>query len=142
MEYISPGGTDFIFGGPTMNLKLLPSPLLDRPSYNAIRMVAEVEDNGKKVQKAFKYIEWEKNYGLVKLRAKLEDKKSKLWAKINASNKTALRKKAKAEAVETELYDLTADPYEMDNLLYYLPAQYQQLAAEMKAKLHDTISQK
>ncbi|HLP52859.1 MAG TPA: sulfatase-like hydrolase/transferase [Chitinophagales bacterium] len=142
MEYISPGGTDFIFGGPTMNLKLLPSPLLDRPSYNAIRMVAEVEENGKRVQKTFKYIEWEKNYGLVKLRKNLVNKNSKLWTRINAGNKTALRKKAKAEAVETELYDLTADPYEMDNLLYYLPAKYQQLAAEMKAKLHDTISQK
>ncbi len=142
MEYISPGGTDFIFGGATMNLKLLPSPLLDRPSYNAIRMIVEVEKNGQKVKQAFKYIEWEKNHGMVKFRARLENKESALWAKINACNQRVLRKKEKAEAVETELYNLSTDPYEMDNLLYYLPEQYHQLAEQLRAKLHEDIAKK
>lgn len=140
MEYISPGGTDFIFGGPKLNIKLFPSPLLDRPSYNAIRIIQEVEVNGVKQQKVFKYIEWEKNYGMKNFRRKLETRQPKLMAKIAAGNKNILRKKAKAEAVETELYNLTDDPYEMDNLLYYQSEKYSHLAAQMKGRLHSEIS--
>lgn len=142
MEYISPGGTDFIFGGATMNLKLLPSPLLDRPSYNAIRIIKEVEVNGVKTRKVFKYIEWEKNYGMVKFRNKLANRDPKLLAKIAAGDKAVLKRKARAEAVETELYDITEDPYEMDNLLYYKPEEYKQLATELKQLLHNKIAER
>lgn len=142
MEYISPGGTDFIFGGATMNLKLLPSPLLDRPSYNAIRAIKEVEENGRKIRKVYKYIEWEKNYGMVTFRKKIANNDPKLLAKIAAGNKAVLKRKAKAEAVETELYDITEDPYEMDNLLYYKPDEYRQLANELKQMLHKKIMER
>ncbi|MES2620434.1 MAG: sulfatase-like hydrolase/transferase [Bacteroidota bacterium] len=139
MEYISPGGTDFIFGGPKLNIKLFPSPLLDRPSYNAIRMITDIEVDGIATKKTFKYIEWEKYYGMKKFRNKLENKDPQLLAKIAAGNKHATKKKEKAEAVETELYNITDDPYEMDNLLYYQPERYKQLTKQMQARLYTEI---
>lgn len=139
MEYISPGGTDFIFGGPKLNIKLFPSPLLDRPTYNAIRMMADVEAQGVATRKTFKYIEWEKYYGMKNFRKKLETKKPKLLAKIAAGNRRVIKKKEKAEAVETELYNISDDPHEMDNLLYYQPQLYHQLAKQMQAKLYSEI---
>jgi hypothetical protein len=98
--------------------------------------------NGVKQKEIFKYIEWEKNYGMVKFRHKLEIKQPKLMAKIASGNKRILRKKEKAEAVETELYNITTDPYEMDNLLYYRPEQYRQLAKQLQAALHQEISKR
>lgn len=141
MEYLSPGGTDFVAGGPNFNLKVLPSPLLDRPSYNAIRMLQETDVNGVKQKIVWKYIEWEKYHGMLKFRKKLEDKDAKLLAKIEAGNKRIVKKMAKAKAVETELYNITEDPYEMDNLLYYQPEKYKQLAQQMKARLYAEISE-
>jgi N-acetylglucosamine-6-sulfatase len=142
MEYLSPGGTDFIFGGSTLNIKLFPSPLLDRPSYNAIRIMTEVEEDGVMTRKAFKYIEWEKYYGMKRFRKKLENKDPRLLGKIAAGNTRLIKKKEKAEAVETELYNLSEDPYEMDNLLYYQPNLYRQLAKELQIKLRNEISKR
>jgi arylsulfatase A-like enzyme len=142
MEYLSPGGTDFIFGGPTLNIKLFPSPLLDRPSYNAIRIIQDTMVNGVKQREVFKYIEWQKNYGMKKFRGKLESQDPKLMEKISRSNERILKKKLKAEEIETELYNLTRDPYEMDNLLFYQPQQYQELAKQLQAALYKEIGKR
>ena len=61
---------------------------------------------------------------------------------MSQSDKRILKKKAKVEARDTELYCITDDPYEMDNLLYYQPEKYQQLAKELQAKLYAEMNKK
>ncbi len=102
----------------------------------------EVDETGIKTEKVFKYIEWEKEYGMVKFKSKLQNKNPELMAKIEAGNKRILKKKARIEEIETELYCITDDPYEMDNLLYYKPEQYKQTAEQMQKKLYVEISKK
>ena len=48
----------------------------------------------------------------------------------------------KAEEVETELYNLTDDPYEMDNLLYYKPEEYKDMAMQLKLAMREIILKK
>ena len=61
---------------------------------------------------------------------------------IAAADKKTLALKDKAAEVETELYDLTEDPYEMDNLLYYKPEEYKSLASQLKLAMRDIILKK
>ncbi|MDZ4846788.1 MAG: sulfatase-like hydrolase/transferase [Chitinophagales bacterium] len=140
MEYIGPGmTTDFIAKHPKLIFKIMPSYVLDHPTFKAIRMKVEVEKNGMKQEQVFKYIEWEKYHGDFKFRKKLENKDPKLLARIATGNKKALKKKAKAEAIETELYNITEDPYEMDNLLYYLPDAHISIAEKLREKLYKEL---
>ena len=60
-------------------------------------------------------------------------------AKIDAGDKKAMKMKTLAQEVETELYDLTEDPYEMDNLLYYKPDEYKEIALKLKAAMQEII---
>lgn len=137
MEYIGPGmTTDFIAKHPKLIFKIMPSFVLDHPTFKAIRMKVEVEKNGMKQEQVFKYIEWEKYHGDFRFRKKLEQKDPKLLAQLTAGKKKALKKKAKAEAIETELYNITDDPYEMDNLLYYQPDAYQAIAEQLRKQLY------
>lgn len=136
MEYIGPGmTTDFIAKHPKLIFKIMPSFVLDHPTFKAIRMKISVEKDGTIQEQVFKYIEWEKTHGHFKFRKKLEQKNQKLFEKIEAGNKRLLRKKEKMEAVETELYNLTDDPFEMDNLLYYKPGEYIEITRKLKEKL-------
>lgn len=61
---------------------------------------------------------------------------------ISTGDKKTLKLKAKAEEVETELYDLTEDPNEMDNLLYYKLDVYKELAAQLKSAMLEIIIKK
>jgi hypothetical protein len=61
---------------------------------------------------------------------------------IASGDKKTLKLKAQAEEVETELYDLTVDPYEMDNLLYYKPDGYKELAVQLKSAMLEIIMKK
>lgn len=142
MEYIGPGAVDSDLFGPKTLIKNMSSFTSDNPTYNGIRMIKEVEVNGVKTQKVFKYIEWEKEYGMLKFKRQLKNKDPKLMAKIESGDKRILKKKAKVEARDTELYCITDDPYEMDNLLYYQPEKYQQLAKELQAKLYAEMNKK
>lgn len=137
MEYIGPGmTTDFIAKHPKLIFKIMPSFVLDHPTFKAIRMKVEVEKEGTKQEQVFKYIEWEKYHGNFKFRKKLEAGDPKLMAKIAAGKKRVVTKKEKAEALETELYNITEDPYEMDNLLYYLPEAYKAIAEQLRGQLY------
>lgn len=142
LEYQGPGAVDSKFFGAKTLIKHMASFTSDNPSYNAIRMIMEVDESGIKTEKIFKYIEWEKEYGMVKFKSKLQNKNPELMAKIEAGNKRILKKKARVEEIETELYCITDDPYEMDNLLYYKPEQYKQLAEQMQKKLYVEIGKK
>lgn len=140
MEYLGPGmTTDFIARHPKLIFKIMPSYVLDHPTFNAIRMKMDVEENGMKKQNIFKYIEWEKYHGHFRFRKKLENNDPKLMAKLESGNKRITRKKEKLEAIEEELYNLTDDPYELDNLLYYLPNDYKSIAEKMRNKLYEEI---
>lgn len=142
LEYQGPGAIDSDLFGAKKLIKHMQSFVSDNPSYNAIRMIKDVEENGVKTEKVFIYIEWEKEFGMVKFKSRLQNKDPKLMTKIEAGNKRLLKKKAKAEAIDTELYCITDDPYEMDNLLYYKPEQYKPMAEQMQKKLYLEINKK
>jgi predicted nuclease of restriction endonuclease-like (RecB) superfamily len=69
-------------------------------------------------------------------------KDPELMLKIISGDKKTMKLKSMAEEVETELYDLTTDPYEMDNLLYYKPDEYKELAAQLKSAMLEIIAKK
>jgi arylsulfatase A-like enzyme len=142
MEYLGPGMAVAKFADhPKWIMKRLPLYILDHPSYNAIRMKTGTAGSGEKTEKVYKYIEWQRYWDKKTLRFsdqyRLKD--PRLMAKLRSGNKKAWRLKARSEEVETELYDLTVDPYEMDNLLYYKPEEYRDLAATLKDAMRSII---
>jgi len=143
MEYLGPGqvSSSRLIGHPKLMLHLLPSYILDEPSYNAIRMKVKTEMNGISEERVYKYMEWQKNptKKVLKFSDRYRQKDPELMAKIASGNKKTLALKAKAEEVETELYDLTEDPYELDNLLYYKPEEYKDLAWQLKMAMREII---
>lgn len=140
MEYLGPGMAVFS-ESPGFVMKRLPLYILDQPTYNAIRMKITTTENGVTKEQVFKYIEWQRNptKKILRLSNKLRNKDPKLMAKIDAGDKKALKMKTLAQEVETELYDLTEDPYEMDNLLYYKPNEYKEIALKLKAAMQEII---
>lgn len=106
---------------------------MDIPSYKGIRMKVG-ENEGEKVY--YKYIEF---YRYPKLRRwvdKLEKQDKALWAKLESGDKKTIKILKKALEKEVELYNLAEDPYEMDNLLYYEPEKYANLAEELRTELY------
>jgi len=141
MEYLGPGmTTDFLAKHPHFIIRMLPSYVLDQPSFHAIRMIVPPGEMDS-VERIFKYIEWERYPGHLRFRGKLKHSE-KTQQKIAGGNKRLNSKKTKMAAVYAELYDLTADPYEMDNLLYYLPEKYKPVADTMQAAMQEIIGEK
>ncbi len=142
MEYIGPGmAVSWLAYHPKWAMKKLPVYGLDQPTFNAIRMKMMVTVDGKQQEQIFKYIEWQKHpvRKVMKFSDKYRLHDPKLMAKVAQGGKKILKLKAKAEEVETELYNITEDPYEMDNLLYYKPEEYKDLAARLKAAMEEII---
>lgn len=138
MEYLGPSLSKFhLYDKPNLSMKLLPLYIMDHPTYNAIRIKVMSTLDGIQNQNIYKYIEWQKNTNkkVLDFSNKFRMKDSELMRKISSGDNKTLKLKSKAEEVETELYDLTADPYEMDNLLYYKPDDYKQLAAQLKSAM-------
>lgn len=145
MEYVGPGmAVSALSEHPKVIINQLPLYILDQPTYNAIRMKVMVEKDGKLIEQVFKYIEWQRypTRKIVRFSNKLRNKNPELMLKLASGNKKALKMKAKAEEVETELYNITDDPYEMDNLLYYKPLEYKDIALQLKQAMTDIIQKK
>jgi|GEM_PF-1035802 len=145
MEYVGPGMAVTAFSElPKLMFKRMPLYILDHPTYNAIRMKVTTTENGKPKEQVFKYIEWQQNCKrkVLHFSNKFRNKDPELMAKIAAGDKKILKLKALAEEVETELYNLTEDPYEMDNLLYYKPAEYKEIASQLKQAMTEIVSKK
>lgn len=142
MEYIGPGMTkDGLVEKPKLIMKFLPLYILDHPSYNAIRMKVTTIENGVEKATIYKYIEWQKNTSkkILDFSNKYRMKDAELMKKIAENDEKTMALKLKAEEVETELYNLTEDPYEMDNLLYYKPKEYNDLAQQLKFAMREII---
>jgi hypothetical protein len=69
-------------------------------------------------------------------------KDAELMKKIASGDEKTILLKLKAEEVETELYNLTEDPYEMDNLLYYKPEEFKSLSLQLKSVMREIIFKK
>jgi hypothetical protein len=142
MEYLGPSLSKFrLYDKPTLSMKLLPLYIMDHPTYNAIRMKVTAIENGAEKKTTYKYIEWQKNTSkrVLDFSNKYRMKNAELMSRISSGNKKTLQLKSKAEEVETELYNLTTDPYEMDNLLYYKPDEFKELAAQLKSAMRKII---
>jgi hypothetical protein len=140
MEYIGPSLSKFgLYGKPILSMKLLPLYIMDHPTYNALRIKVTTLEKG--IQNVYKYIEWQKNTSkkVLGFSNKYRMKDKELMKKIADGDEKTLALKLKAEEVETELYNLTEDPYEMDNLLYYKPAEYKELIQQLKLTMRDII---
>ncbi len=138
MEYAGPSLSKFkLYNKPKLSMKLLPLYIMDHPTYNAIRMKVRSAENGIQKETIYKYIEWQKNTNkkVLNFSNKFRLKDPELMRMISAGDIKTLKLKAKAEEVETELYNLTEDPYEMDNLLYYKPVENKELAAQLKSAM-------
>ncbi len=142
MEYIGPSLSKFgLYGKPKLSMKLLPLYIMDHPTYNALRMKVTIIENGIQNENTYKYIEWQKNTSkkVLEFSNKFRMKDVELLKKIAVGDEKTLALKLKAEAVETELYNLKEDPYEMDNLLYYKPEEYKTLTLQLKSAMRDII---
>ena len=142
MEYLGPSLSKFhLYDKPNLSMKLLPLYIMDHPTYNAIRMKVTAIENGAQKETTYKYIEWQKNTSkkVLDFSNKYRMKNPELMSRISSGNKKTLELKLKAEEVETELYDLTVDPFEMDNLLYYKPDKFKELAAQLKSAMRKII---
>ena len=117
---------------------------MDHPSYNAIRMKVTTIENVIQSENVYKYIEWQKNTTkkVLDFSNKYRLKDAELMKKISNGDKKTVALKLKAEEVETELYNITDDPYEMDNLLYYKPEKYKILSLQLKSAMRDIILKK
>ncbi len=146
MEYLGPSLSKFhLYDKPNLSMKLLPLYIMDHPTYNAIRMkLTAIENGAQKETTYYKYIEWQKNTSkkVLDFSNKFRLKDPKIMGLIASGDKKTLKLKAQAEEVETELYDLTIDPYEMDNLLYYKPDGYKELAVQLKSAMLEIIMKK
>ena len=145
MEYIGPGMTkDGLVEKPKLIMKFMPLYILDHPTYNAIRMKVTTIENGIQKENVYKYIEWQKNTSkkVLDFSNKYRMKDVELMKKIADGDEKTLALKLKAETVETELYNLTEDPYEMDNLLYYKPEEYKSLSLQLKSAMREIILKK
>lgn len=145
MEFIGPSLSKFsLYNKPKLSMKLLPLYIMDHPTYNAIRMKVKTTSNGVQKENTYKYIEWQNNTNkkVLDFCNKLRMKDPELMLKISSGDKKTMQLKSMAEEVETELYDLTTDPYEMDNLLYYKPDDYKELAAQLKSAMLEIIAKK
>lgn len=142
MEYLGPGMVrPELSYRPKLIMKKAPLYVLDHPTYNAIRMKVTITENGESKEQVFKYIEWQRNPKKKHLKF-CDDFRSKdpvLLEKLASGNKKTLRLKRKSEEVECELYCLTNDPYEMDNLLYYQPDRYKVISLKLKTAMAEII---
>ena len=145
MEYLGPSLSKFrLYDKPTLSMKLLPLYIMDHPTYTAIRMKVTGIENGAQKETTYKYIEWQKNTTkkVLNFSNKFRMKDPEIMDLIASGDKKTLKLKAQSEEVETELYDLTVDPYEMDNLLYYKPDGYKELAVQLKSAMLEIIMKK
>jgi N-acetylglucosamine-6-sulfatase len=145
MEYLGPSLSKFgLYRKPKLSIKLLPLYIMDHPSYNAIRMKVTTIENVIQSENVYKYIEWQKNTTkkVLDFSNKYRLKDAELMKKISNGDKKTVALKLKAEEVETELYNITDDPYEMDNLLYYKPEKYKTLSLQLKSVMRDIILKK
>ncbi len=145
MEYLGPSLSKFhLYDKPNLSMKLLPLYIMDHPTYNAVRMKVTAIKNGSQKETIYKYIEWQKytNKKILDFSNRFRLKDPELMLMISTGDKKTLKLKAKAEEVETELYDLTEDPNEMDNLLYYKLDVYKELAAQLKSAMLEIIIKK
>lgn len=145
MEYLGPGMTkDNLLEHSNLMMKIVPVYAMDHPTYNAIRMKVTTTENGVQKVNVYKYIEWQKNTGkkILNFSNLYRDKDPELMKKIATGDKKIVALKVKAEEVETELYNLTDDPYEMDNLLYYKPEEYKDMAMQLKLAMREIILKK
>ncbi|MBK8351593.1 MAG: sulfatase-like hydrolase/transferase [Saprospirales bacterium] len=142
MEYIGPGMTkDGLVEAKTYHEIFAFIYFKLHPSYNAIRMKVTTIENGVEKATIYKYIEWQKNTSkkILDFSNKYRMKDAELMKKIAENDEKTMALKLKAEEVETELYNLTEDPYEMDNLLYYKPKEYNDLAQQLKFAMREII---
>jgi hypothetical protein len=145
MEYLDPGmTTEAMIKRPAFIMKIVPLCIMDHPSYNAIRMKVTTTENGVATEHVFKYIEWQRHTSkkVLNFSDQFRSKDNTILQKINVGDAKTISLKLKSEEVETELYDITVDPYEMDNLLYYQPEQYKSLALQLKTAMRTIILKK
>ena len=135
-EYNGPGMMGYLTKAYWLQFRGLPSYYLDQPAFRAIRM--KMKDDNKE-ERIFKYIEWQRYPQLDKFRELLENNDPELKKKLEAKNKRTLQKVTKAGKTDIELYDITNDPYEMDNLLYYKPDEYKNIAELLKNELYQLM---
>jgi len=136
LEFNGPGMVDRMLKRYRLLFYITPSFTQDHPTHRAIRMHAVADDNSSKI---YKYMEWERYPKYQDLHRKIIAKDPKVMSKLEKGNKRFTRKAEKAQAVDKELYCITDDPYEMDNLLYYKPEQYNLLAERMKAEMNKML---
>jgi predicted ATPase len=117
---------------------------MDHPTYNALRIKVITLENGIQNENVYKFIEWQKNTTkkVLEFSNRFRMKDTELMKKIAEGDEKTLDLKTKAEEVETELYNLTEDPYEMDNLLYYKPEVYKALSLQLKSVMREIILNK
>ncbi len=145
MEYIGPSLSYFgLYGKPKLSMKFLPLYIMDHPTYNALRIKVITLENGIQNENVYKFIEWQKNTTkkVLEFSNRFRMKDTELMKKIAEGDEKTLALKTKAEEVETELYNLTEDPYEMDNLLYYKPEVYKALSLQLKSVMREIILNK
>jgi arylsulfatase A-like enzyme len=136
LEYNGPGMVDKLMKRYRLLYYIMPSFTQDHPTHRAIRMHAVDNDNSSKV---YKYMEFERYPKYQDLHRKIIAKDPKVLRKLEKGKKHFISKTEKAKAVDKELYCITDDPYEMDNLLYYQPEQYKLLAEKMKAEMEKML---
>ena len=119
-------------------IKMVPSYFSDLPTYRAIRMKIELESGQ---SKTFKYIEWMRFPRLNPIKYRLQSNDPNLAKRIANDNPRTLRRMEKAQQVEKELYNISDDPYELDNLLYYNPEKYSEISERMSKELRHQLMQ-
>lgn len=132
LEYEGPGMAGYLIRNYRLHLFILPSYFSDIPAYKAIRI--QLEDTFLQT-KIYKYIEWIRFPRLNQLRWRYTQAGTFAPHYLPPKRKRMERKLHKSFTIEKELYDLTNDPYELDNLLYYDPEKYQPLVDILSREL-------
>jgi N-acetylglucosamine-6-sulfatase len=112
---------------------------LDMPSYRALRIRQPVRPDSTKPDSSIHtlmYIEWDIWPELEGFKRRLQNQSPTLLQRIDAGDPKTLEKLGRVQRRDLELYDLTTDPWQLSNLVYYERKRYtplmQQFSRELK----------
>ncbi|MCC7442296.1 MAG: sulfatase-like hydrolase/transferase [Bdellovibrionales bacterium] len=126
------------------HLKAAPAFFMDVPTYQAVRSRREGRE--------YLYVRWERPLTDPMFQRRLRKERRLLRARIERGRPLALRRLKRALAKDLELYDLTADPHQLTNLLYVSgdepdaplganpPARYRALVQELDALADELVA--
>jgi hypothetical protein len=136
IEYYGPSMAEGIIQDAILiHMRLMPAFFLDTPTYEAIRVRRTEWSQGSPIEKTYLYVRWEKPLTDPFFQRRLRKERRFLQRRLERNRPLARWRHARATQLDYELYDISEDPYQLNNLLYYAPEVHASLVAELEEEL-------